>query len=148
FPGPASFTGEDSAELHAHGGRAVVQAVTEALTSLEGLRLAEPGEFTRRAFLNGKVDLLEAESLADLVSAETEAQRRFAVLNAEGRQSGLYLDWRRRLIHARAMIEAEMDFADEADIPGSVSSTVWTDVAALIDEIRRHVQGFHRAEII
>ncbi|MEP9397635.1 tRNA uridine-5-carboxymethylaminomethyl(34) synthesis GTPase MnmE [Mesorhizobium sp. KR2-14] len=148
FPGPASFTGEDSAEFHAHGGRAVVQAVTEALTSLEGLRLAEPGEFTRRAFLNGKVDLLEAESLADLVSAETEAQRRFAVLNAEGRQSGVYLDWRHRLIHARAMIEAEMDFADEADIPGSVSSTVWADVRAMIDEIRRHVQGFHRAEII
>jgi tRNA modification GTPase len=148
FPGPASFTGEDSAELHVHGGRAVVQAVTEAIVSLDGLRLAEPGEFTRRAFLNGKVDLLEAESLADLVTAETEAQRRFAVLNGEGRQSGLYLDWRRRLIHARAMIEAEMDFADEADIPGSVSATVWADVRKMIDEIRSHVRGFHRAEII
>lgn len=148
FPGPASFTGEDSAELHVHGGRAVVQAVTETITALDGFRLAEPGEFTRRAFLNGKVDLVEAESLADLVTAETEAQRRFAVLNAEGRQSGLYLDWRRRLIHARAMIEAEMDFADEADIPGSVSSTVWADVRAMVEEIRRHVRGFHRAEII
>lgn len=148
FPGPASFTGEDSAELHIHGGRAVVQAVIEAVTQLDELRPAEPGEFTRRAFLNGKVDLVEAESLADLVTAETEAQRRFAMSNAEGRQSGLYLEWRGRLVHARAMIEAEMDFADEADIPGSVSSTVWADMRAMADEIRRHVRGFHRAEII
>lgn len=148
FPGPNSFTGEDSAELHVHGGRAVVQAVTETITALEDFRLAEPGEFTRRAFLNGKVDLLEAESLADLVTAETEAQRRFAVLNGEGRQSHLYLEWRRRLIHARAMIEAEMDFADEADIPGSVSAIVWTDIHSMINEIRCHATGFRRAEII
>jgi len=148
FPGPASFTGEDSAEFHIHGGRAVVQAVIDAITALDRLRLAEPGEFTRRAFLNGKVDLVEAESLADLVSAETEGQRRFAMLNAEGRQSGLYLDWRHRLIHARAMIEAEMDFADEADIPGSVSTTVWADMHAMAGEIQQHINGFHRAEII
>lgn len=148
FPGPNSFTGEDSAELHVHGGRAVVQAVIDALTDLDGLRLAEPGEFTRRAFLNGKVDLVEAESLADLVTAETEAQRRFAMLNAEGRQSGLYLEWRRRLIHARAMIEAEMDFADESDIPGSVSATIWPDIRFMVEEIKSHIEGFHRAEMI
>ena len=121
FPGPHSFTGEDSAEFHLHGGKAVVAAMLETLAGLPGVRFAEAGEFTRRAFLNGKVDLLEAEALADLVSAETEAQRRLALLNSDGAQSALYLEWRRRLIHARAMIEAELDFADESDIPGSVA---------------------------
>ena len=108
FPGPASFTGEDVAEFHVHGGRAVVTRMLEIIAGFDGVRHAEPGEFTRRAFLNGKVDLVETEALADLVNAETEAQRRFAVQNAEGVQSALYLGWRRRLIHARAMIEAEI----------------------------------------
>ena len=118
FPGPNSFTGEDCGEFHLHGGKAVVAALLEALTQLPGVRLAEAGEFTRRAFLNGKLDLLEAEALADLISAETEAQRRLAVHNSEGAQSALYLEWRRRLIHARAMIEAELDFADEVGCSG------------------------------
>ncbi|MFC3326564.1 tRNA uridine-5-carboxymethylaminomethyl(34) synthesis GTPase MnmE [Mesorhizobium cantuariense] len=148
FPGPASFTGEDVAEFHVHGGRAVVARMLETITGFDGVRHAEPGEFTRRAFLNGKVDLVETEALADLVNAETEAQRRFAVQNAEGAQSELYLGWRRRLIHARAMIEAEIDFADEDDVPGSVSDTVWSDVRTMIDEIDRHVAGFRAAEII
>jgi tRNA modification GTPase len=148
YPGPKSFTGEDSAEFHVHGGRAVVSALVEAIGSLEGFRQAEPGEFTRRAFLNGKVDLIEAEALADLVSAETEAQRRFAVLNSEGRQSALYQSWRSRLIHDRAMIEAEMDFSDEGDVPGSVSSSVWADVDSMIVEIGKHIEGFRKAEII
>ncbi|WP_095083888.1 tRNA uridine-5-carboxymethylaminomethyl(34) synthesis GTPase MnmE [Mesorhizobium sophorae] len=148
FPGPASFTGEDVAEFHVHGGRAVVARMLDAITGFDGVRHADPGEFTRRAFLNGKVDLVETEALADLVNAETEAQRRFAVQNAEGVQSELYLSWRRRLIHARAMIEAEIDFADEDDVPGSVSDTVWSDVRAMIDEIDRHVAGFRAAEII
>ncbi|WP_202361232.1 tRNA uridine-5-carboxymethylaminomethyl(34) synthesis GTPase MnmE [Mesorhizobium sp. 131-3-5] len=148
FPGPASFTGEDVAEFHVHGGRAVVARMLEIIASFDGVRLAEPGEFTRRAFLNGKVDLVETEALADLVNAETEAQRRFAVQNAEGVQSDLYMSWRRRLIHARAMIEAEIDFADEDDVPGSVSDTVWTDVQVMIGEIDRHIAGFHAAEII
>ena len=104
----------------------------EALTAIPGVRHAEAGEFTRRAFLNGKLDLTEAEALADLISAETEAQRRLAVLNAEGAQSTLYPDWRRRLIHARAMIEAELDFADEVDVPGSVADMVWADMAELL----------------
>src|SRR5690606_29203416 len=111
----------------------------EAVTAIDGVRHAEQGEFTRRAFLNGKVNLVETEALADLINAETEAQRRFAVMNAGGAQSDLYLEWRRRLIHARAMIEAEIDFSDEEDVPGSVADTVWTDVAEMIDEIRRHV---------
>ncbi|WP_192355360.1 tRNA uridine-5-carboxymethylaminomethyl(34) synthesis GTPase MnmE [Mesorhizobium mediterraneum] len=148
FAGPNSFTGEDIAEFHVHGGRAVVAKMLETIAGFDGVRHAEPGEFTRRAFLNGKVDLVETEALADLVNAETEAQRRFAVQNAEGVQSELYLGWRRRLIHARAMIEAEIDFADEDDVPGSVAETVWSDVHAMIDEIERHVQGFRAAEII
>ncbi|WP_095202591.1 tRNA uridine-5-carboxymethylaminomethyl(34) synthesis GTPase MnmE [Mesorhizobium carmichaelinearum] len=148
FPGPASFTGEDVAEFHVHGGRAVVARMLETIAAFDGVRHAEPGEFTRRAFLNGKLDLVETEALADLVNAETEAQRRFAVQNADGVQSELYMSWRRRLIHARAMIEAEIDFADEDDVPGSVSDTVWSDVRAMVGEIDRHIAGFHAAEII
>ncbi|MBZ9745823.1 tRNA uridine-5-carboxymethylaminomethyl(34) synthesis GTPase MnmE [Mesorhizobium sp. CO1-1-7] len=148
FPGPASFTGEDVAEFHVHGGRAVVARMLETIAGFDGVRHAEPGEFTRRAFFNGKVDLVETEALADLVNAETEAQRRFAIQNAGGAQSALYLGWRRRLIHARAMIEAEIDFADEDDVPGSVSDTVWSDVRSMISEIDRHIAGFHAAEII
>lgn len=148
FPGPQSFTGEDSAEFHLHGGKAVVAAVLDVLVGIEGVRHAEAGEFTRRAFLNGKVDLLEAEALADLVAAETEAQRRLAVLNSEGVQSELYREWRRRLIHARAMIEAELDFADESDVPGSVAETVWRDMAELSGAVKAHIDGYHRAEMI
>lgn len=148
FPGPGSFTGEDVAEFHVHGSRAVAAKMLETITQFEGVRHAEPGEFTRRAFLNGKFDLVETEALADLVNAETEAQRRFALRNAEGTQSELYSSWRRRLIHARAMIEAEIDFADEEDVPGSVSEAVWSDVSAMIGEIDRHVEGFKAAEII
>ena len=148
FPGPGSFTGEDVAEFQVHGGRAVAAKMLETIAGFDGVRHAEPGEFTRRAFLNGKLDLVETEALADLVNAETEAQRRFAVRNAEGAQSELYASWRRRLIHARAMIEAEIDFADEEDVPGSVSETVWSDVRAMIGEIDRHVDGFRAAEII
>lgn len=148
FPGPNSFTGEDCGEFQVHGGRAVVATLLTEISGLPGFRQAEAGEFTRRAFLNGKIDLLEAEALADLVNAETEAQRQFAVLNSGGVQSELYLGWRKRLIHARAMIEAEMDFADEADVPGSVSSQVWRDVRLLIEEIQRHIDSYGKAEMI
>lgn len=148
FPGPSSFTGEDCGEFQVHGGRAVVTALLAEIGRITGFRQAEPGEFTKRAFLNGKMDLLEAEALADLINAETEAQRQFAVLNSGGAQGELYQGWRRRLIHARAMIEAEMDFADEADVPGSVSEVVWQDVGALVGEIRRHVSGYGKAEMI
>ncbi|AZO35611.1 tRNA uridine-5-carboxymethylaminomethyl(34) synthesis GTPase MnmE [Mesorhizobium sp. M2A.F.Ca.ET.037.01.1.1] len=148
FPGPGSFTGEDVAEFQVHGSRAVAAKMLETITGFEGVRHAEPGEFTRRAFLNGRLDLVETEALADLVNAETEAQRRFALSNAEGAQSELYLSWRRRLIHARAMIEAEIDFADEEDVPGSVSEAIWSDVTAMIGEIEWHVEGFKAAEII
>lgn len=148
FPGPASFTGEDCAEFHLHGGRAVVDALIAALLAVGGMRPAEAGEFTRRAFVNGKMDLVEAEALADLVNAETEAQRRFAMVSAGGAQSALYEGWRKRIVHARAMIEAELDFADESDVPGSVAASVWQDVETLAKEIEAHVAGFHRAEIL
>ncbi|MDR7223604.1 tRNA uridine-5-carboxymethylaminomethyl(34) synthesis GTPase MnmE [Aminobacter aminovorans] len=148
FPGPQSFTGEDCGEFHVHGGRAVVATLLAEIGKLPGFRQAEAGEFTRRAFLNGKMDLLEAEALADLINSETEAQRQFAVMNSAGAQSELYFVWRKRLIHARAMIEAEMDFADESDVPGSVSAQVWDDVRLLIVEITRHIEGYSKAEMI
>ena len=148
FAGPASFTGEDCAEFHLHGGRAVVSAMTEMLSSFDKVRPAEAGEFTRRAFLNGKMDLVEAEALADLVAAETEAQRRFAIASAGGLQSTLYGGWRTRIVHARAMIEAELDFADEGDVPGSVSTAVWEDIRRLVAEIGEHLRFYHRAEML
>lgn len=148
FAGPRSFTGEDVAEFQVHGGKAVVSALLQALTAIDGIRHAEPGEFTRRAFLNGKLDLVETEALADLINAETESQRRFALLNSGGAQSELYEGWRRQLIHARAMIEAEIDFADEDDIPGSVSEAVWSDMRKLSSDIATHIGGFHAGEII
>lgn len=148
FPAPHSFTGEDGAELHLHGGRAVVMAMLDWLGSQDGLRQAEAGEFTRRAFINGKLDLTAAEGLADLIEAETEAQRVLALANAAGGQKNLYDGWRSRLIHARAMIEAELDFADESDVPGSVADAVWKDVARMVEEIVNHIDGFRAAEIV
>jgi len=148
FPGPNSETGEDIAELHLHGGKAIVAAVLKALGRVEGLRHAEAGEFTRRAFLNGKIDLTTVEALGDLVSAETEAQRRFAQANTRSRQAELYASWRQRLLHARAMIEAELDFSDEGDVPGSVASTIWADMASLAAEMADHLAGYHSAEIV
>lgn len=148
FPGPESFTGEDCGELHLHGGRAVVQAVLETLSGYPDFRLAEAGEFTRRAFLNGKFDLTGAEALSDLISAETEAQRRFALANAESRHRALYDGWRKTLIHARAMIEAELDFSDEEDVPGSVAERVWEEIAELRSSLERHAAGYRTAEII
>lgn len=148
LPSPASVTGEDCAEFHVHGGRAVVAAVLRALGAMPGLRQAEAGEFTRRAFVNGRIDLTGTEGLADLIGAETEAQRRLALDNAEGGQRALYAAWRNRLLHARAMIEAELDFADEADVPGAVSERVWADMRALCGEIDAHVDGFRAAEIV
>jgi tRNA modification GTPase len=116
FPGPNTVTGEDLAELHVHGGRAVVAAVEAALTVLPGLRLAEPGEFTRRAFINGRIDLAEAEGLADLIEAETEVQRRAAIGMAGGLLSRRVEAWRERLLGLSARLEAVLDFEDEADV--------------------------------
>jgi tRNA modification GTPase len=148
FPAPNSFTGEDCAEFHVHGSRAVVAAVYAALGTMPGLRLAEAGEFSRRAFENGRMDLVEAEGLADLIAAETEMQRRLAVEQSFGGQSALYTSWAERLTKARALIEAELDFADEEDVPGSVSDLVWSDMAALQREIDEHARAADGGEII
>lgn len=148
FPGPKSFTGEDCAEFHVHGGRAVVDALLSALSVIDGCRMAEAGEFTRRAFAYGKLDLTEAEGLADLIAAETEAQRRLALAVASGAQRELYEGWRSELVRGRALIEAELDFSDEADVPGSVSDRVWRDVEDLARGIRAHIAGARRGEII
>jgi tRNA modification GTPase len=139
FPAPASFTGEDVAELHLHGGRAVVSAALAALGALPGHRPAEAGEFTRRAFANERLDLTQVEGLADLIAAETEGQRRQAVAQAEGRLGALYEGWRQRFTRARALLEAELDFPDEEDIPGSVSVQAWDIIAGLEKEIVNHL---------
>lgn len=118
LPGPGTATGEDMAELHCHGGRAVIAAVEAALESLAGLRRAQPGEFTRRAFANGRIDLAEAEGLADLLSAETELQRRSALALAGGALSRQVEDWRERLLGLSAAVESVLDFGDEDDVAG------------------------------
>ncbi len=146
FPGPASFTGEDVAELHLHGGRAVIAAVLAELGRLEGFRPAEAGEFTRRAFLNRRLDLTQVEGLADLIAAETEAQRRQAVRQADGVLRNLYEGWRSRLVRARAMVEAELDFPEEEDVPASVAAGAWQDIEALASEIGAHLDDDRRGE--
>lgn len=148
FPGPASFTGEDCGEFHVHGSRAVVNSILSKMAAFKDCRLAEAGEFSRRAFENGKLDLVEVEGLADLLAAETEMQRRQAMVQAGGEATRTYAEWRELLIHARAMIEAELDFSDEGDIPGSVSDQVWTSVRALHDKISKALADEKRGEIV
>lgn len=135
FPGPASATGEDLAELHLHGGRAVVAAVLDALLAQPGLRAAEPGEFTRRAFLAGRMDLAEAEGLADLLEAETEAQRRQAILQSEGALSAVVEGWREKLVGAMALVEAGIDFSDEDGVPAETRAAARIDVEGLAREL-------------
>lgn len=148
FPAPHSFTGEDVAELHVHGGKAVVAKILDLASSMDGIRLAEAGEFTRRAFTNGKIDLTEAEGLADLIDAETESQRKIAQYLAGGGLKDLYKDWQDQLLNARAAIEADIDFADEDDVPGSVADEVWEDMVRLSSDIDRHLASFGSAERI
>ncbi len=147
FPGPHSFTGEDVAELHVHGGPAVIAAVIAAALSVAGVRPAEPGEYTRRAFENGKLDLAEAEGLADLVDAETEGQRRQALRQRRGALSALYEGWRARLIEAAAVIEAEIDFPDE-DLPGGLAQRAGPILQTLAAGMSAHLDDAHRGERI
>ena len=139
FPAPASFTGEDMAELHTHGSRAVVSEVIEAVLSLDGTRLAEPGEFARRAFENGKLDLTQVEGLADLISAETKAQRWQALAQAEGSLRALYEGWRAELLRAQALVEAGLDFADEGDVVADVALKAEAIVTSLLASISHHL---------
>lgn len=134
FPGPSTATGEDLAELHCHGGRAVIAAVEAALAALPGLRRAEPGEFTRRAFANGRIDLAEAEGLADLLTAETELARVAALANAGGALSRQVEDWRAQVLSLSAELEAALDFADEEDAAGLPECFTW-NIAALAQEL-------------
>lgn len=145
FPGPASFSGEDVVELHVHGGRAVLNALIDTLAKQSGLRPAEPGEFTRRAFEHGKLDLTEAEGLADLVAAETEAQRRQALRQFDGALGARYDSWRGRLVSALAYLEADIDFPDE-DLPTDTASRVRPVIDQLMTEIRTHLADGHRGE--
>ena len=132
FDGPASASGEDSVEFHCHGGRAVVDAVLRALQEIDGLRVAEPGEFTRRAFENGRIDLTEAEGLADLIEAETETQRKAALALAEGGLKRQIADWQERLLTLSAMAERAIDY-DEEDTP--LDSTLMDGCATLAGEL-------------
>jgi tRNA modification GTPase len=145
LPGPRSETGEDMAELQFHGGRAIMAAVLGILARIDGLRLAEPGEFARRAFDNGKLDLTALEALGDLVNAETEAQRKQALRQMEGGLGRLYETWRERLVRALAHLEAAIDFPDEG-LPDDVAGDVAHAVAALAREIRAHLDDGHRGE--
>lgn len=135
FPGPNTATGEDLAELHCHGGRAVIAAVEAALAALPGLRQAEPGEFTRRAFANGRIDLAEAEGLGDLLAAETELQRAAALANAGGALSRQVEGWRERVLGLSAEVEGVLDFSDEEDSASLPECFTW-NIAALAGELR------------
>ena len=145
FPAPASFTGEDVVELHVHGGRAVAGALADALSALPGCRPAEPGEFSRRAFEHGRLDLTEAEAIADLVAAETAAQRRQALRQLNGALGALYEGWRGRLLRALAHLEADIDFADE-DLPGDIAARTVPALEALATEIAAHLDDRGRGE--
>ena len=145
FPQPASFTGEDVAELHVHGGRAVVESLLDALNTIDHLRPAEPGEFTRRAFFHDKMDLTQAEALADLVDAETRVQQTQALRQMGGALKELYDDWRHRLVQALAHLEAVIDFPDE-DLPTDVADKVWGEVGDLEAALSRHLDDGGRGE--
>jgi tRNA modification GTPase len=146
FEGPASYTGEDTAEFHVHGGRAVIAGVLDALTALDGVRPAEAGEFSRRAFENGKFDLTAVEGIADLINAETKAQRRQALRQSAGRLGALYEAWRTDLLAALARVEAALDFSDEADVPGEVDRQARPVVEQLVEAIGRHLDDRHGGE--
>jgi len=145
---PRTETGEDMAELHLHGSPAVVKAVLSALGRIDGCRLAEPGEFARRAFENGKLDLAQVEGLADLIDAETDAQRSQALSQMRGALSSLYEAWRRDILEASALMEAAIDFSDEADVATDAAERARTIVRKLEAEIAAHLDDGHRGEIL
>ena len=146
FPGPSSYTGEDAAELHLHGGRSVIAGVMEALTAA-GLRQAEPGEFTRRAFLHGKIDLTAAEGIADLIAAETAAQRRQALHQADGGLARLYGGWAERLARLLAHQEAAIEFAEDG-LPTDLDTKARLGAGVLRAEIEAHLADARRGELL
>src|SRR5207244_319278 len=146
FPTPASATGEDVVEFHVHGGRAVLAALFTALCAFEDVRPAEPGEFTRRAFENGKLDLTEAEGLDDLIRADTDRQRRQALRQLQGLLGDRARDWRARIIEASALIEAGIDFADEGDVPTELIAPALARIKTLLGEILEVLAGQGQSE--
>jgi tRNA modification GTPase len=146
FPYPASATGEDVAEFHVHGGRATLAALFAALSAFENVRPAEPGEFTRRGFENGKLDLTEAEALDDLIHADTDRQRRQALRQLKGLLGERARDWRGRIIEASALIEAGIDFSDEGDVPAELITPAVTRISSLLKEIQQVLAGQGRGE--
>src|SRR5665213_443271 len=146
FPGPASATGEDVAEFHVHGGRAVLAALFSALSALDNMRTAEPGEFTRRAFENAKLDLTEAEGLDDLIHADTDLQRRQALRQLKGLLGDKARGWRDQIIAASALIEAGIDFSDEGDVPAELLAPARAKIEALLGEIKEVLAAQGRSE--
>jgi tRNA modification GTPase len=146
FPGPASATGEDVAEFHVHGGRAVLAALFAALSGFANMRAAEPGEFTRRAFENGKLDLTEAEGLDDLIHADTDRQRRQALRQLKGLLGDKARDWRARIIEASALIEAGIDFSDEGDVSAELIQPALAKLGALLVDIEEVLAAQGRSE--
>jgi tRNA modification GTPase len=146
FPAPASATGEDVAEFHVHGGRAVLAALFAALSAFENIRAAEPGEFTRRAFENGKLDLTEAEALDDLIHADTERQRRQALRQLKGLLGDKVRDWRAQIIEAAALIEAGIDFSDEGDVPPELIAPARAKIEKLLGEIQEVLAAQGKSE--
>jgi len=145
FSAPASYTGEDVVEYYVHGGRAVVDGLLACLGAQDGHRMAEPGEFTRRAFENGKLDLTEAEAVADLIDAQTQAQKNQALAQLSGQLSQLYHDWSERLKNMLAYIEADIEFPDE-DLPDGIEREIKPKVRDLLTEIKDHLSDNRRGE--
>src|SRR3982075_3004247 len=146
FPGPASATGEDVAEFHVHGGRAVLAVLFAVLSDFENVRAAEAGEFTRRGFENGKLDLTEAEGLDDLIHADTDRQRRQALRHLKGVLGDKARDWRRQIIEASALIEAGIDFSDEGDVPAELIAPAVEKIKTLLGEIQGALAAHGRSE--
>ena len=136
FPGPNSYTGEDLAEFHVHGSRAVVNAMHNAISNIKNCRLAQPGEFTKRAFQNGRINLLKAESIADLISAETEIQRKQAIKVMSGQTSKKFISWRERLLKILSHVEAKIDFPDE-DLPNNILKKIQDTSSTILKEIKK-----------
>ena len=147
FPGPHSYTGEDMAEFHIHGSKAVIEAMHASISNIDGCRLAEPGEFTKLAFQNGKINLLKAESVADLISSETEIQRQQAVNIMSGKSSNKFNSLRERLLKVLSNVEAKIDFPDE-DIPDNILNNIHTEVKKIREEIEKILNDQKVGEMI
>lgn len=147
FPAPNSFTGEDCCEFHVHGGPAVVSAINDAINSVDGVRPSLPGEFTKRAFWAGKMDLSQVEGLADLIHAETEVQRKQALLQAQGTISQLYNDWRHRLLRIIAHLEAYIDFSEDENIEVDVLDRIRAETSSIIADVQGFVRDARKGEM-